>query len=167
MVFQGWDEGMLYNYELPIAHLTPESGLPRSMAALSDIQVWEAAEVLRANISAHFFHVCRVDRDQRAYRIHFDGDEFLNYIPIPRYARVVPGDPLQGGLPMLERPPIPPVAVSARYIPVFQAVDGIRTIAQCLQAQPLTGSAAVAFGRELFSFYWRQGYLLFRLPAVE
>ena len=167
MVFQGWEEGMRYNCDLPFASLPPESSLRQRMAALPEEQMWEAAELFRGNIPVHFFYACRADRDPRRYRIHFEGEDFLGYIPVPRFARVIPGDPQQGRLPILERPPIPPVAVAPAHISVLRRIDGIRTVAECLQAQPLTGEAGVAFGRELFSYYWRQGYLLFRLPQAQ
>ena len=96
MVFQGWEESMPYNCDLPFAKLPAESGLRQRMAALSEEQIWEAAELFRGNIPVHFFYACRADRDPRGYRIHFEGEDFQGYIPVPRFARVIPGNPQQG-----------------------------------------------------------------------
>jgi hypothetical protein len=112
----------------------------------------------------HFFHVCRADRDPRSYRVHFEGDDFLRYIPVIRYDRLVPGDPLRGHLPTLERRPVPPVPIAPSYVPVLREIDGQRTIADFPRAQNRSGAAAVNFARELFGYCWRQGMLQFRLP---
>jgi SAM-dependent methyltransferase len=167
MTFQGWDEPMPYTLDLPFAGLPSESGLRSAVRALREEQAWEAAELIRGNMPVHFFHVCRADRDPRAYRVHFDGEDFLRYVPLIRFARAVPGDPIRGRPAVLERPPNPPVPIAPGHIPVLERIDGQRTIADCLRAQSLTGDAAVAFGRALFSYYCRQGVLLFRLPAPE
>ena len=167
MVFQGWEESMRYNCDLPFANLPSESSLLQRMAALPEEQAWEAAELFRGNIPVHFFYACRADRDPRRYRIHFEGKDFLGYVPVPRFSSVLPGDPRQGRPAILQRPLVPPVAVAPAHLPVLRQIDGTRTVADCLNAQPLAGEAGVAFGRELFSYYWRQGYLLFRLPHAQ
>jgi hypothetical protein len=164
MVFQGWDEPMPYSLDLPFARLPADSGLRPSVAALPEEEVWAAAELIRANMPVHFFYVCRSDRDPRSYRVHFDGEDFLRYVPLIRFTRIAPADPLKSLPPMLERPPIPPVPVAPNHVPVLRQIDGVRSVADCLRAQALTGAAATAFGRELFRYYWRQGVLLFRLP---
>jgi SAM-dependent methyltransferase len=164
MAFQGWDENMPYSLDLPFAGLAADSGLRRAVAAVSEEERWAAAELLRANMPVHFFHLCRADRDPRSYRVHFEDDDFLRYIPVIRFDRLVPGDPLRGVPPTLQRPPVPPVPVAPSHVPILREIDGHRTVADCLPAQNRAGAAAITFARELFSYYWRQGMLQFRLP---
>jgi hypothetical protein len=167
MVFQGWDEPMPYTLDLPFARLPVDCDLRRSVGALPEEEVWAAAELIRANMPAHFFHVCRADRDPRSYRVHFEGEDFLRYVPLSRFDRLVPADPSRGSPAMLERAPIPPVPVASSHVPVLREINGQRTVADCLRAHTPPGVPAHAFGRELFSYCWRHGVLLFRLPGSD
>ena len=165
MVFQGWDESMPYSLDLPLAGQPADRGLRPALEAVSEEERWEAAELLRANMPVHFFHVCRADRDPRKYRVHFEGEDFLRYIPVARFDRLVPGDPRQGRPPTLERPPVPPVPIAPAHGAILQEIDGQRSIAECLRNR--TDAAAINFARELFSYGWRHGMLQFRLPARD
>jgi SAM-dependent methyltransferase len=164
MAFQGWDENMPYSLDLPFAGQPADNALCRAVASVSEEKRWEAAELLRANMPVHFFHVCRTDRDVCSYRVHFEGDDFLHYIPVIRYDRLVPGDPVHGLPPTLERPPVPPVPIAPAYVPLLREIDGQRSIADFLRAQNRSGAVAINFARELFGYCWHQGMLQFRLP---
>ena len=163
MVFQGWDESMPYSLDLPLAAQPADRGLRLALEAVSEEERWEAAELLRANMPVHFFHVCRADRDPRTYRVHFEGEDFLRYVPVARFDRLVSGDPRQGRPPALERPPVPPVPIAPPHVAVLQEINGQRSIAECLRHR--TDAAAINFAREFFSYCWRHGMLQFRLPA--
>jgi SAM-dependent methyltransferase len=164
MAFQGWDESMPYSLDVPFGGLPADSGLRQAVAAVSEEERWAAAELLRANMPVHFFHVCRADRAPRSYRVHFEGDDFLRYIPVIRFDRLVPGDPIRGLQPTLQRPPVPPVPVAPHHVQILREIDGHRTVADCLRAQNCDPAAAINFAREFFSYCWRQGMLQFRLP---
>lgn len=164
MAFQGWDESMPYSLDVPLGGLPADSSLRKAVAAVSEDDRWAAAELLRANMPVHFFHVCRADREPRSYRVQFEGEDFLRYIPVVRFDRIVPGDPARGIQPTLQRPPVPPVPIAPSHVPILREIDGQRTIADCLRAQNRDGSAATNFARELFGYCWRQGMLQFRLP---
>jgi SAM-dependent methyltransferase len=167
MTFQGWDESMPYHLDVPLGGLPPDSSLRRAVAAVSEADRWAASELLRANMPVHFFHVCRADRDPRTYRVQFEDDDFLRYIPIVRFDRIVPGDPARGIQPTLLRPPVPPVPVAPSHVPILRAIDGHRTVADCLRAQNRDGATAINFARELFSYCWRQGMLQFHIPKPD
>ncbi len=167
MVFQGWDESMLYHPEIPFGKLPGDSALRQRMAALPEERVWEATELLRARAGAHFFYACRDDRDVPTYRIQFDDETFLQYVPVPRVTRFLPADPLQGRPMMIERPPAPSLPLDPWHAAVFAQMDGKRTVMECLRNVALSGGDPVEFGRAMLGYYWRQGYLLFRLPAAE
>ncbi|HET6406756.1 MAG TPA: class I SAM-dependent methyltransferase, partial [Chthoniobacteraceae bacterium] len=156
VAFQGWDENMPYSLDLPLAGQPADNALRRALASVPEEESWTAAELLRANMPVHFFHVCRADRDARSYRVHFHGDDFLRYIPVIRYNRLQPGDLLRGLPPMLERPPVPPVPIAPSHVAVLREIDSRRTIAHLLRAQNRSGAEAINFGRELFGYCWRQ-----------
>ena len=166
MVFQGWDEPMHYTVDLPFARLPGNSRLRESMARLPEEKVWAAAELIRANLPGHFFSACRADRDPRSYRVHFEGESFLDYVPLIRFDRLLPADSMRGYPAMLERSPNAPVPLAPSHVPVIRDIDGERTVRDILHRQQLARETAVPFARELFSYCWRQGMLLFRLPGT-
>lgn len=164
LVFQGWKENGLYHFD---ARLAAQDPLWNHLRGLDLRSYWQAVEMLDATIAAHWFHVCRPERSTSSYIIRFNDDAFLNYIPIARVSQTTAADALQGALATISRPPFPVVGLDEWRAAVFSHIDGIKNVLQCLTATGLTMDAPATkeFGRDFFSFLWRIGYALFRLPA--
>jgi SAM-dependent methyltransferase len=164
LVFQGWKENGQYHLD---TRLSPQDPLWSHLQGLDQRQYWQAVEMLDPIISAHWFHACRADRDPATYRIQFDDDAFLGYIPVPRVSQSVPADRLRRQPALIARPPFPPMILDNEQAAVFRHMDGARSVRECLTAAGLTGESATALAHRFFSKLWRVGYVLFRLPKND
>lgn len=164
LVFQGWKESGTYHID---ARLSAEDPLFPHLQRLNQRQLWEAVELIDANIPGHWFHVCRPDRDPATYVIQFDDDSFLNYIPVKRVTHMAPADPANRLPARIGRPPFPPLGLDQRQAIAFQSIDGMRSVRECLAAAgaPLADPGTVTFARLFFGCLWRVGYVMFRLPT--
>jgi SAM-dependent methyltransferase len=162
LAFQGWGENIFYHPDL---QLPPTHPFRARLEKLAPAQQWAAMELLHGTIGSHFFHVCRSDREPSRYRIPFEEPGFLDVIPVPRVDDW-PGVQLQLRSD-IGRAPFPRVPLDAAQQSVFAAMDGQRSVRECLRAagfdadQPQT----VAFARHFLGFLWRVGYVMFRLPS--
>src|SRR5262249_45418491 len=126
LAFQGWDENSFYYPEGPL----PASHPLRSYLAKLPLQAqWQAQELLAGNLTLHYFHVCRADRPEEQYKIDFDGERFLDYVPVPRVAHYVPADPSAGKPASIARPPFPPIHLNEYQAHLYRQIDGQRTVA--------------------------------------
>ncbi|HEX3313783.1 MAG TPA: class I SAM-dependent methyltransferase [Gemmataceae bacterium] len=161
LAFQGWDENIFYHPDL---QLPPTHPFRARLEKLAPAQQWAAMELLHGTIGSHFFHVCRSDRDPSRYRISFEGDGFLDAIPVPRV------DDWPGVQPRLRtdlvRAPFPRVPLDAVQQKFFAAIDGQRTLRECLRAAGLDAGQprVVDYAGRFLGFLWRIGYMMFRLP---
>jgi SAM-dependent methyltransferase len=164
LTFQGWDENSYYY---------PDGQIPAShpfYAAINKLEgraLWQAMELFYGCLPGHFFHVCRSDRPEARYRICFEGDAFLDYIPVPRVTQRVRAEPLQGRPATIARPPFAAVGLDNWQALVFNQIDSQRTVRACLRDAGLAvqSDAIVEFARGLFRSLWRVGYMVFRMPA--
>jgi SAM-dependent methyltransferase len=164
LVFQGWKENGLYHLE---TRLAPNDRLAPHLRALGERQLWQAVEMLDASIGSHWFHACRVDRDKATYKIAFDEDAFLDYIPVPRVSHTVAADRLRRQPAYIARPPFPPMTLDAPQAATFKLIDGTRSVRACLGAAGLgvEAPADIAWARVFFGSLWRAGYAMYRLPG--
>jgi SAM-dependent methyltransferase len=162
LAFQGWKENALYHADTRVA-----SGdrLWPLLSALKERQLWETVEILDASLAAHRFHACRTDRDPSTYRIQFEGDAFLDYIPISRVGQTVAANRLRRQPAFIARPPFPAMALDDKQFAVFQQIDSARSIRACLAGagMPAEDQANVIWARHFFSSLWRSGYAMYRL----
>ena len=87
MAFQGWDENGLYYPDCLIPAGHPFLGGDEKAYGPA---LWQASELFHGSIPLHWFYLCRQDRPEANYRIHFEGEDFLDYIPVPaRVTQVV------------------------------------------------------------------------------
>jgi SAM-dependent methyltransferase len=162
--FQGWKENARYHLDL---HLSPNDPLTAHLRTLSERQLWQSIEMLDASIAGHWFYVCRTDRDPATYKIQFDDDAFLKYIPVSRVSQTTPADRLRRKPAQIARPPFPAVGLDERQAAIFGQFDGKHSIADCLAATAPPGGAGkdTDWARRFFSSLWRTGYAMFRLPG--
>jgi hypothetical protein len=162
LAFQGWDENIFYHPDL---QLPPTHPFRLRLERLPPTEQWKAIELLHGAISWHFFHVCRADRDPRSYRVDLEGNGFLDAIPIPRIDGW-PGTPRTQPT-SIGRAPFPNVPLDADARDLFAAMDGQRSVRDCLRAAGMDAEhpQTIAFARNLLGFLWRIGYLMFRLPT--
>lgn len=163
LMFQGWKENALYYAE---TRIPAGDRMWPHLNALTDRQLWETVEILDATILAHRFHVCRTDRAPETWKIHFEDDAFLDYVPVARISQSVAASRLRRQPAFIARPPFPALPLDERQAATFNQIDGVRTVRACLAAAglPTETAANTAWGRYFFRSLWRAGYALFRLP---
>jgi hypothetical protein len=163
-VFQGWKENGLYHLE---TRLAPNDRLAPHLRALGERQLWQAVEMLDASIGSHWFHACRVDRDKATYKIAFDDDAFLDYIPVPRVSHTAAADRLRRQPAYIARPPFPPMTLDVPQAATFKVIDGTRSVRACLATVGLGAEvpADIAWARVFFGSLWRAGYAMYCMPG--
>jgi SAM-dependent methyltransferase len=164
LVFQGWDENALYYPDGMVPSNTP---FRTEMEKLPEEQLWQAMELFYGNTPGHSFYACRPERPASSYRISFDGEAFLNYVPAMRITQAMPPDPSQNRPATLARSPFPAIPLNPAQTALVSRVDGVRTIAQCLSALQGPEPTKVEFARDFFKSLWRIGYAMYRIPAVD
>jgi SAM-dependent methyltransferase len=157
LVFQGWDQNQNY---YPDATLPAGSPLRERIDRLPLAQQWHAMELLTGRIHTHWFYACRADRNAATYRIPWDSDELLNWIPL-RAARLAqrPGaDGLRQYAMVVEG--MVPVPLTPMQTAIFSQIDGARTVAQCLAAANLfpADGRLPEIARNLLQLLVRSGY---------
>src|SRR5262249_17487925 len=120
LTFQGWDENSYYYPDSQIAKNHP---FFPAVNKLRGAALWQALELFHGEIPVPFFHVCRNDRPEPHYRLSFESDDFLDYIPISRVTRTTPADALRGQLATIARPPFATLALDSRQELIFNQID--------------------------------------------
>jgi SAM-dependent methyltransferase len=163
LAFQGWAENSFY---YPEGQIPRQSPFFAHLDALPERERWQAVELAHGFLSQHCFYVCRADRDPATYRIAFDTDAFMQYVPVPRWdlsARETPE-----GLLVVERSPYPALPFTRAQSRIMRQVDGQRTIQACLRQAGFQDppEVAIPFCRSLFRDLWRLGLYDYRLPQA-
>ncbi len=158
LVFQGWKENALYHAD---TRLPAGDRLWPHLSTLKERQLWQTVEMLDATIAAHRLLVCRPDRDPATYRIHFDDDAFLDYIPVARVSQTVAANRLRRQSALIARPPFPAMPLNEQQAAAFNQIDGKRNVRDCLAAAGLPDDPVWA--RQFFGSLWRAGYAMYRL----
>jgi SAM-dependent methyltransferase len=159
LAFGGWEEPALYH---PEAHLPPGHPLIERISRLNRPEMWEAVELLYGATGNHWFFAHRPDSPQAKLSIDFEGESFLDHVPITRIKTATAG---ANSTLIIQRPPFPPVQLAGLQAAVFRQIDGQRSVRQCLALA--TGAGPVVpvteAARVFFRSLWRMGYVLFRL----
>lgn len=165
MAFQTWVQPALYNPDVAIPDSHP---LYQRMETLPDEERWAAMELLSGQLSRHDFCVCRADRPLDAYYIDFVHPEFPDRaVPLPQGSSLAPAG---GGKPaILTGPQRPPLTLPPPLATIFQQIDGVRTIAECLQSAPLNAPPEMLrqHGLRFFRTLSRTGHIAFRLKDTS
>jgi SAM-dependent methyltransferase len=164
LVFQGWKENALYHAD---TRVPPGDRLWPLLRTLNERQLWQTIETLDPTIGVHSFLACRADRDPATYRIQFDDNAFLDYVPVARISQKVEPNRLRRQPAFIARPPFPPLPLDDRQFAVFRQIDGNRTVRACLAEAGLSveDPANGVGARHLFGTLWRAGYALYRLAG--
>ena len=160
LAFQGWNENIFYHPDLQLPSNHP---FRARLEQLPPAEQWAALELLHGAISGHLFHACRTDRDPKSYRIALDGAGFLDLVPVPRI------DGWPGAAPSeIGRAPFPRMPLDRAAQAIVAAMDGQRTIRECLRLAGLDPEhpQSVNSVRRFLGSLWRIGYMMFRLPCV-
>jgi len=157
MVFQGWEQNLYYH---PDAFVAPGTPLRQRLDRLGLHQLWQAMELLVARIATHWFVACRSDRDPATYRIPWDSDALLDWIPLRSaqpMKRIGPGGTSEFAM---GREGYPAVPITAAQAAILTQIDGRQTVAQCLASagMPVSGHALPEAARDLLRLLDRTGY---------
>ncbi len=161
MKFQGWVENFYY---YPDGQIDTRNPIFSSIAALDEREQWKAMELFFGTLPRHAFFACRNDRDEHSYRISFEENDFLNYIPISRANKTTSSDRFGKKNLWIQKIPFPAIPLNEAEGKILSFVDGKKTIAQCLQLSNigLGKEESITMSRNLFSKLWRSGLLFFR-----
>lgn len=158
LAFGGWEENILYH---PDAQMARGSALRARIESLPPPRMWQAMELFRSNISGHWFFACRRDRPPHSYTVRFDGEAFLDYIPVPRISE---SRQTADGRVSVRREPFPALVLGPQQSAIFRQIDGARTVRGCIERAAGLRDDPVAIARGMLSTLWRVGYMLFRFP---
>ncbi|MBK8190864.1 MAG: class I SAM-dependent methyltransferase [Vampirovibrionales bacterium] len=161
--FMGWLDNFPY---YPEGQVPSNHPLYERIGKLPEDDMWKVMELFNGVLRNHTFYMCRKDRDAKGYKLDFDGDAFMDYVPIARINRYHQPDQEQGRPAMIERIPYRPVPLTPAQLAVYSRIDGKKNVRQCLEEAGLTGSPEdlTAFARNFFRSLWRLGYAMFLYP---
>jgi SAM-dependent methyltransferase len=128
------------------------------LAALPLAAQHAAVELLRGTMTKHDFIAYRDDRVGKSQPIAFDGQNWMNYIPLRLPWALVVRERLPAGASavLINRAhPFPDLAlpINAAQERVFAAIDGERTVGEILRVA--TADARLDHGREFVERLWR------------
>lgn len=165
LVFQAWLEPMYYN---------PEPGIPDNhplyhrLEKLNDAERWRAMELFGGLHTRHDFCVCRTDRPAESYRIDF-ADPHLPDRAVPRLRGSVLTPGGAGRPAVLSGPRLVPLTLPPALAAMFQTIDDVRTIRECLDATDLKvpPEDLRRHGLRFFRSLWRTGHIAIRLKGPK
>lgn len=163
MAFMGWLDNFAY---YPEGQIPSNHPLYARVSALPEEDMWKVMELFNGVMRNHTFYLCRKDRDAKSYKLDFDGEAFMDYVPMARINRYHQPDQDQGRPPMIERIPFRPIPLSGAQLAVYSRIDGKRTVRQCVEEAGLTGEPAdvIGFARNFFRSLHRLGYAMYLYP---
>jgi SAM-dependent methyltransferase len=136
------------------------AGMPHAtrLASLRPHLQHAAVELLRGTMTKHDFIAYRDDRVGKSQPIAFDGQNWMNYVPLRLPWALVVRERLPAGASavLINRAhPFPDLAlpINAAQERVFAAIDGKRTVGEILRAA--TADARLDHGREFVERLWR------------
>ena len=161
LVFQRWDQNFYYYPEGPFAS-APE--VRARLESLPEAEIWQAMELAIGTISAHYFAVCRKDRDPQSYTMPWGSPALLDCIPM-RAAHLARRKDAAGDQYVMVLQSLPPVPLTSAQAAIFSHIDGRRTAGQCLADSGIVGSetSRLAIADDFFRFLMRTGFGILRL----
>ena len=165
LVFQGWVDNGKYTADA----LPQGTALERATRALPPEDQWSIVEAVTLNVHKHVFLACRPERNADGYTISFEGDAWLNYVPV-RHAK--------SGLRREVDPSAPQVEITREQIKfsvspgaaaLFFAADGTKTIAAILREErfaQIPAEQRTENARRFFASMWQGGHMFFAKRAI-
>lgn len=163
--FMGWWDNLLY---YPEGQLNPQTRLYREIAALPDELIWQIMELFNGTLGQHCFCVCHAKRATRSYQINFNGEAFMDYIPVSRCTQVPSKAGVHEGSITVQRKPWPGYVLHPTTAALFREIDGAKSIRKCFEHAELPAhlhKSREEICREAFRCLWRLGHVFLRLPA--
>lgn len=154
------DGGLKFGRWLRQAPYLPECGAPASTAhakllrVLPDMEQYAAVELFRGTMVRHSVILFRDDFSKKAQPIHFEGDAWLDYVPIrmPDTVSIEEGLPAGVAAALVNRNhPYPDLnlPIDGQEKKMFGAIDGVRSIGRIAHPQSSTEPA-----RSFFKKLW-------------
>ena len=150
LTFQGWTDNIDY---YPDSAFPADHPVYRKIASLPDAEQWAVVELLSQPSGFHSF-LLRKKSGGNGFRIDFNGDDFLTWVPHRRYLLEAAEEP--GGIALSRGRHV--TKLVGRERDLFLAIDGKASAGAIMQAQ---GRSADATARTLFAHLWRLGHLTF------
>jgi hypothetical protein len=163
--FMGWWDNLLY---YPEGQLNLKTGLYREITALPDALVWQFMELFNGTLGQHCFCVCRLERAERNYKIDFNGNAFMDYVPVRRCEQVLSGDRDREDCITVQRKPWPRYVLDSTASALYREIDGLTSIRGCFDRARLSPECRQnpeSFCRAAFRYLWRLGYIFLRIPV--
>jgi SAM-dependent methyltransferase len=166
--FQDW----LDRYGYSISALIPDGlGIHPLASRLKPEEQWQLVELLGQSLGTHAFLLCHPERNAKDYVVEFTTQDeegaWLSYVPHlrPPIDVLRPSDPQHRTSATLRRL-VHEFTLEGREVPLFELVNGDRTIAQIIQAcspsaELIEENRAVAF--RLFSRMREWDHLLYQV----
>jgi SAM-dependent methyltransferase len=163
--FMGWWDNLLY---YPEGQLNLKTRLYREVAALPDVLVWQFMELFNGTLGQHCFCVCHRERAERGYKIEFNGNAFMDYVPVRRCEPVLSGT--EGGEDCItvQRKPWPQYVLDSPTSALYREIDGLTSIRGCFdraRLPPECRQNRESIARAAFRYLWRLGYIFLRVPV--
>ncbi len=160
LVLQGWKDSIHY---YPEGRMRRDEPFFEAINALPDQEMWQAMELFNGTISQHSMYACLASRDPASYRISFDDEGFMSWIPAMRREMRYE---MREGILHMHRHGYPLATIKNPHAAVLVQVDGRKSIEECFKAAKLESDSqatTVAFCRGLFRDMFRYGYYHFVL----
>src|SRR5262245_23488849 len=95
-------------------------------------------ELYNGTLGQHCFCVCHSGRSHRNYKVDFNSDAFMNYIPVRRSQEVSSEGRDPAGCVTLKRDQWPRYTLDAATSALYREIDGTRTVRDCFERAKLT-----------------------------
>jgi SAM-dependent methyltransferase len=137
--------------------------------ALPEAAQWQLLDLLTQSKGTHSFACCHEARAEASYRVGFEGDAFLHYVPYatPGLQVVEPADMAKRSNIRLSRNG-QEFALDYQAAQLLSQVDDVKTVANILEQTGYLGlppGQAAEMARALFRHMAVTGHLLYRIPA--
>jgi hypothetical protein len=130
------------------------------------------SELFRGNLRTHTVIACRDDRPPQSYTVQFTGRDWLSYRPIRNPGLEIDVGAFAGnGVARLSWAAHDDASVSLvvdeTQAPLFDAIDGSRSIAAILETAALRCAGPETLARGFFHSLWCRDFVWFQIPAAE
>ena len=163
--FMGWWDNLLY---YPEGQLNLKTRLYGEITALPERLAWQFMELFNGTLGQHCFCVCRLERAERSYKIDFNGNAFMDYVPVRRCEQVLPEAGGREDSITVQRKPWPPYVLDATTSALYREIDGSTSISGCFDRAQLSSECRQnhePICRAAFRYLWRLGNIFLRIPA--
>jgi hypothetical protein len=134
---------------------------------LPEEAIWQFMELYNGTLGQHCFCVCHPGRPESSYKIDFNTNAFMDYIPVVRCQEAAPkGDAPEGSV-TVQRHPWRAYTLNRVTSALFKQIDGTKSIRECFERARLSvakGKDPEAICKPAFQHLWRLSYIFLRIP---